>query len=78
MAKKDYTDDDGRTIVDMNVDGFRWYKPKNEEGKKAVAGKSRKEKKRLFRSAYLSLALPLICLLVGVSLTFFILYYFWL
>ncbi len=79
MAKKEYPDDDGRTIINMNVEGFGWYKPEEEQkAGKSLAGKSRKEKKKIFRSTYLSVLLPLVCLLVGVSLTFFILYYFWL
>jgi len=26
---KQYDDDDGRTIANMNVEGMRWYKPEN-------------------------------------------------
>ena len=51
MAKKEYPDDDGRTIINMNVEGFGWYKPEEEQkAGKSLAGKSRKEKKKIFRS----------------------------
>ena len=32
MARKTYDDDDGRTIVDMNVEGMPWYRPENPDG----------------------------------------------
>ena len=32
MAKKTYDDDDGRTIVNMNVEGMPWYRPENPDG----------------------------------------------
>ena len=79
MTKKQYSDDDGRTVVNMNVEGFAWYE--SEEDKKnrtALAKKTPKEKKAIARKTYLSVALPLICLLLGVSAAFFILYYLWL
>lgn len=30
MARRDYPDDDGRTLADMNVEGMPWYRPKQE------------------------------------------------
>ena len=32
MAKRKYDDDDGRTIVNMNVDGMPWYRPPRAAG----------------------------------------------
>lgn len=32
--KKDYDDDDGRTIINMNVDGMPWYNPNARDDKK--------------------------------------------
>ena len=77
--KKEHPDDDGRTIVDMNVEGFRWYESEAQKrGKARFAAKTPQEKKRIFRSTYLSVVLPLICLVIGVGVAFFILYYLWL
>ncbi len=79
MKKKEYSDDDGRTIVDMNVEGFRWYESESQqEGKKAYARRTPKEKKALRRATWFSVALPLVCLLIGVSAAFFLLYFLWL
>ena len=29
--KREYDDDDGETIVDMNVDGMPWYRPEKKD-----------------------------------------------
>ena len=78
MSKKQDPQDDGRTIVDMNVDGFRWYTPKGSANGKSKRKFNNREKKALIRSTYLSVALPIICLIVGGTIAFLILYYFWL
>ncbi len=79
MAKKEYPDDDNRTIVNMNVEGFGWYESEErKKSKQALAGKSRKERRALARSAYLTVALPLMCLLVGMVTVFALLYFVWL
>lgn len=31
MKRRQYDDDDGRTIVDMNVEGMPWYVPKRDK-----------------------------------------------
>ncbi|MBR4308672.1 MAG: hypothetical protein IKT58_03655 [Oscillospiraceae bacterium] len=31
MKKREYDDDDGRTIANMNVDGMPWYRPATSE-----------------------------------------------
>lgn len=79
MKKKEYSDDDGRTIVNMNVEGFDWYESERDKaGKRAYASKTPKEKKAIARATYLSVAIPMICLLIGVSAVFFLLYFLWL
>ena len=77
--KKKHLEDDGRTIVDMNVEGFRWYESEEQKkGKRRLASRSPQEKKRIFRTTYLSIAIPMICLLIGVGIAFVLLYYLWL
>lgn len=67
--KKEYPDDDGRTISNMNVDGMPWYDPKKEE-KEARKKKmdelkvTRKEKRAMIIGAYLAY-LPMF--LVGIA-----------
>lgn len=36
-SKKQYEDDDGRTICDMNVDGMRWYQAEQKRANRAEA-----------------------------------------
>ena len=77
--KKRHFEDDGRTIVDMNVEGFRWYESEEQKrSRQRLASKTPQEKKKIFRATYLSTVLPLVCLIVGVGVAFFILYYLWL
>lgn len=57
--QKDYNDDDGRTIANMNVDGMPWYDEKKEEKeerrKKMQDLKiTRKEKWAMIKGAYLA------------------------
>lgn len=57
--KREYPDDDGRTIANMNVDGMPWYQPNKEEAdekkKKMDDLKvSRKEKRAMIVGAYLA------------------------
>lgn len=62
--KKVYADDDGRTIVNMNVDGFRWYNPTASDKKAAKEDMpTRRETHAMIRAwfvAYLPRALFLI------------------
>ncbi len=79
MKKKDYSDDDGRTIVNMNVEGFAWYESEDQKkAKREIRKKSPAEKKMIFRETYRSVAIPLICGILGVGLAFLLLYYCWL
>ena len=55
MAKdrKDDIYDDGRTIVDMNVDGMPWYNPNRTDNKQAEKDKPRfKERLAMIWGAY--------------------------
>ena len=55
MAKNNKKDiyDDGRTIVDMNVDGMPWYNPNRTEGKQNEKDKPRfKERMAMIFGAY--------------------------
>ena len=67
--KKEYPDDDGRTIANMNVEGMPWYEPDKEEKEKRRKKLeelriSRKEKRAMIWGAYLAY-LPM--LLVGIA-----------
>ena len=74
--RKEYKDEDGRTIANMNVDGFRWYEsPEKKERRAHVAKKVGKAEKR---SMFVSLAIPLICLAVGGILAYLFCFYVWL
>ncbi|MBO4418253.1 MAG: hypothetical protein J5789_00270 [Oscillospiraceae bacterium] len=42
--KKQYEDDDGRTIVDMNVEGMRWYQAERKRTARAEARAELQEK----------------------------------
>ncbi|MBQ9485851.1 MAG: hypothetical protein IJU83_03335 [Clostridia bacterium] len=81
MPKKKYDDDDGRTIVNMNCEGFPWYvknksdKPVDEKDKLTS-----KEMRAIIKGAYraylpaflfiiggFTLAFLLICIILGRS-----------
>ena len=77
--KKTYDDDDGRTVADMNVEGFRWYESDDKKRKREAAKKmSKAERKALMLSSYKRIALPLICIIVGIVLAYLFCYYVWL
>ena len=66
-GKKKYSDDDGRTIVDMNVDGMPWYTPTRKD-KRKVDDEDRptRKEKRAMMGAWFSVYLPrLLAVLVG-------------
>lgn len=46
MKKKQYDDDDNRTIADMNVEGMPWYVPKDEDNKPTEKIQLSKEERR--------------------------------
>lgn len=81
-AKKDEFEDDGRTIVDMNVDGFSWYQPnrshKREKEKRDPADRlSRREVLALIGGAYKAM-LPYILIAVGGLVVGFVVAALWL
>ncbi len=67
--KKTYADDDGRTIVNMNVDGFRWYNPARSDKKIDKADRpTRKETHAIIR-AWFAVYMPrILSVLVGFGL----------
>ena len=70
--KRDYPDDDGKTIVDMNVEGMPWYVPKREKREDAPQGEPlTKEQLRAYRWAALKAAL-LVVLIFGLVFALFI------
>ena len=58
--KKHYDDDDGRTIVNMNVDGMPWYQPHADKNKKVS------EEDKAWFAAY---APRILAVLIGFGLT---------
>lgn len=80
MAKrqKHYDDDDGRTIVDMNVEGMPWYQPGKTDKKVTEEDKpKRKERNAMVRGAFLAYLPIFLAFLLGISLVA-VLLYFWL
>lgn len=80
--KKKYSDDDGRTIANMNVDGMPWYQPNKEEDdakkKKIEELKiTRKEKRAMIWGAYLAY-LPMFLVCIAAFTIVMILIYLWL
>lgn len=80
--KKIEPEDDGRTVVDMNVDGFSWYQPnrpnKKEKFKKDDPDKpTKRELIAMIKAAYLA-ALPYALIALGCLTAVFVLGYIWL
>ena len=75
MTKKEYPDDDGRTIADMNVEGMPWYVQGDEKRSKGAdaSGHSQmtEEETRLYRGAAVRAAL-LVVLIFGAVFFIFI------
>ncbi len=70
--KREYPDDDGRTIVDMNVEGMPWYVPKQEAQDAAQRGEPlTKEQLKAYRWAAIKAGL-LIVLIFGLVFGLFI------
>lgn len=69
--KKRKDDDDGRTVVDMNVDGMPWYNPTADKNKKVdPEDKPTKKEMRAMIGAWFAAYLPrLLAVLVGFGLT---------
>ena len=68
--KKEFVDD-GRTIADMNVDGFSWYNKNKPKDPKDQIYLTRKERRAIFR-AMVSKMLPIAI----ISLIAFVMSYF--
>ena len=64
--KKEKFEDDGRTVADMNVEGMPWYRGKNYKPNETPK-LSREEKRAVFKGAFLSLVVPLLCTLAGLA-----------
>ena len=47
MARKQYNDDDGRTIANMNVEGMPWYRPERPDLPLAASSKDDLTKKQV-------------------------------
>lgn len=80
MAKKrkHYDDDDGRTIVDMNVEGMPWYQPGKTDKKVDKEDQpKRKERRAMVRGAYLAYLPIFLAFLCGIGIAA-VLLYFWL
>ena len=78
MAKrhKKYDDDDGRTIVDMNVEGMPWYQPRS--GKDVNVDPddkpTRKERRSMVFGAFLAYLPAFLTFLLGFVAVFLLLY----
>lgn len=73
--KKTYKDDDGRTIVDMNIDGFPWYNPTRKD--KDIAKEDRPTRKEMFaliRGVFAAYLPRFLTLLLGFGLAIGIIY----
>lgn len=75
--KKTSTYDDGRTIVDMNVEGMPWYNPNRTDGKKNDKDKPTfKERMAMIFGAYRAL-LPFVLVTVVAFALVAVLIYLW-
>ncbi|XMB72103.1 hypothetical protein RJI07_08340 [Mycoplasmatota bacterium WC30] len=71
--------DDGRTISDMNVDGFSWYQSKKTMKKKRKLMDLNllpKERWAIIKGAYLAY-LPVFLFIIGALLITYVLFYIW-
>ena len=73
--KKDEYIDDGHTVYNMDIEGFRWHDRKARNANKTEI--SKKARRALIRSAYKSYLPPVLMILLGFSLAA-VLLYFWL
>ena len=76
LKKKKYADDDGRTIVNMNVEGMPWYNP-TVSGKKKRNKDDEPTKKEFFamvKAAFVAYFPAFCCMLAGLTMAFFFLY----
>ena len=76
--KRQYDDDDGRTIADMNVDGMPWYsKKRSTEKKMPMVELSKEERKGLYSGIIKAVALVAIVFIVVFFLFIFFLTKIW-
>ncbi len=70
--KKQYDDDDGRTIANMDVEGMPWYSKKRSEKKMPMVELSKDERRGLYSGIIKAVALVAVVFVV----VFFLLIYF--
>ncbi len=75
--KKQYDDDDGRTIADMNVDGMPWYSKKRSEKKMPMVELSKEERLGLYSGIIKAVALVGAVFIVAFFLFIFALTKIW-
>lgn len=67
--KKKYADDDGRTIINMNVDGMPWYNPNATDKKIADEDRPTRKETHAMMRAWFAVYLPrLLAVLIGFGL----------
>ena len=75
--KKEYADDDGRTVANMNVEGFKWYvsdkEKKNREGMRGL-NLTKKESRAIMKGAFLAYLTAFLMIIIGFSVAFLIIY----
>ena len=80
--KKLPPEDDGRTVADMNVEGFKWYRPKNDtyeaERKKLRELNITPSERRAMIKGALSVMLPVALGVMLCVAAVFMIAYFWL
>lgn len=64
--KKPKFEDDGRTVVDMNIEGTPWYKGKNYDPDK-IPKLTFKERWAVFKGMFFAMLPPLLCTIAGMS-----------
>lgn len=72
--------DDNRTVANMNVEGFKWYKSDKEKAAKEDLRKlkvTKKERKAITKAAYLSV-IPIIIMYLSAFILLFLLILWWL
>ncbi len=76
--KKELPDyDDGRTVANMNVEGFPWYQPGGRKEVKDEDKPTRKERRAMYRAGYLAYFPAFIAILFGFGVVT-LLVYLWL
>ena len=65
--KKEKFVDDGRTIVDMNVEGMPWYRGKNYDPSNPPPKLTRKERFAVFRGAFVAMIPVVLCTVAGLT-----------